>query len=121
MKRTALLVLLAATLPACEDREATMHERYLEARRAFAAVYARSLSDECREEPACGEAIRVFESIPPEHPDHADASEILERIRVARERRAAVQQDVENARAAPPPVFPVVETGDEDEPKRPRR
>jgi hypothetical protein len=111
-------VLSLAALPACENPEAKVHERYLEARRKFAAVYARTLSDECSEEPDCSDVIAVLQFVPPTHSDHADAASILERIRVARARRAAVKQDVENANAAPPPVFPDVDTGEGGSKKR---
>ncbi len=83
-RRLALVAL--AALASCADR---VHESYVEARTAWAAVTARTQTEACTEEPACGELVRALAAIPEGHADRAEAEAVLERIAAARRRLAA--------------------------------
>lgn len=87
---TVISVLLAAT--ACRRGEDDARQRYLEARSAYGAVYARTFDASCPEEPACERIVEVLSSHPADHADAAEARKVLAQIERARAARAEANE-----------------------------
>jgi hypothetical protein len=89
--RTRSAVLAAVLLlAACRRGDDPDHRRYLEARRAYGAVLARTQDESCPEEPACADLVAALRAIPAGHPDAAPAQAVIARIERARAERQEV-------------------------------